>query len=250
MKKRIVTLLLSGLMVVGGLSLNMFAVVQAEEADGQECGFTTREHITDYAIAENSDGQLTVTVNLTGVTPTAGTVYGGSYGGIDEGYITFYTVEEYVGDGVEVEDVTAATGVPEWDDYIRFLWTLTGVWYDEGHTSRCNNLCIGQSGTYVLPELTAGKTYYVYAILNEFHNFSPDDEYYDEHTLMYLNCDHTLMYLGSGTPTKDSGSVYDEIPPASDTSDNTSPADNASAVSGKKARRGTATKFSRTVPII
>jgi len=213
MKRKLVALLLSGLMAVGGLSLHMPAAVQAEEADEQGCEWTTREHITDYAVTKDSDGQLTLTVSLTGLSPED------TVKGTNAGFIQLYPLEKYVGDEMD--------GTDEMDYFLAVLdeWMI-----NEDHLYPYS-LQIEQDGTYVLPDLKGDKTYYVYAMAYEWHGLMPGED----------SGEHLPLYLGSGTPTKDSGNTSGDNPPADDTpaddkpADNP-PADNPPAVSGNKTK--------------
>jgi len=188
MKKKIAALLLGGVMVAGALSLNVPATVCAEETDEPKCGYTTTEHLTDCTVTENSDGQLTVTVNLTGLTPAEDTVYG-----TNGGYMAFFTLEKYMGEAPSIEN---------WDNYNDFLSPFFDEWFSEGRD--LYRLEVDQNGTYVLPGLTAGKTYYVYAMAYEWHGLLPGED----------SGQHQLLYLKSGVPSKDSESESADTPSA------------------------------------
>jgi len=196
MKKRILALLLGGCMAVAGISLNVPTVVQAEEEGETDCSWKSEAHVTSGSVAVNDDGQLTMTVSVTGLVTD------------DGGHVQIYPLEKYVGDGKNL------TEEKETDYLIAVLdeWMIT-----EDH-SQPYPLQIKQNGTYVLPDLTGGKTYYVYAMVYEWHGMAHGSD----------SGQHLPLYLGSGTPTAGSGSASVHTPSAGDTSSDNSSSDSSS----------------------
>ncbi len=204
MKKKI-ALFLGAVMAVGGLSLNMPAAVQAEEADEQGCERTTREHITDYAVTKNSDGQLTLTVSLTGLSPED------TVKGTNAGFIQLYPLETYVGDGSETDD-------------LEFYLAVLDEWMINEDHHYPYPLTIQQDGTYVLPDLKGGKTYYIYAMAYEWHGLLPGED----------AGEHTPLYLGCGTATKGSADTPSDDTPSGDIPSGDIPSGDAPADNGNK----------------
>ena len=151
MKKKVLVLLLGGMMAVGSLSMQVPAT--AEAMTGDECGYYSEKHIKSYEVT-TVDGQLAVTIDIEEFetrTPNGG--------------VTLYAFEK------QLEKQTNAWGVEDYPIYDQRGWS--------------GELDIDKSGTYVFDGLTSGKTYYVYAIAYDLHGLQPSEDS-GQHYAVYL----------------------------------------------------------------
>lgn len=157
MKKRMVAMLLAGMMAAGSLAIQMPAKVQAAElVTFEECDDSTT-HIKSCRVA-NVDGKLTVTIDLKFETKNAQFflyVYDEPLEKVERGFFEFYPV-------YEVDPVT------ELDE-------------------------LTESGTYTFDNLASDKTYYVYCFVydnHECHGWGEGEDPNDTYS-------HYAAYLGS-----------------------------------------------------
>lgn len=181
MKKKVLALLLGGVMAVGTLSMQVPAMVEAagvtftlEECDGSY----SDKHITSSEVTA-IDGKLAVTIDLA-------LEHENSYFSL---YVYDKQLKERPGYNVIYDPVSG-----EWvdkDDLPFYLLEPPVVSKDiyEG------------SGTYIFTELPADKTYYVYCQVLDLHEAIGEGEGGEDE--MYV---HWAAYLGSnssGTPTEE-----------------------------------------------
>lgn len=165
MKKKVLAMLLGGVMAVGGLSMSASMTAQAAPVTEDVCNWHTEAHIESSEVSV-VDGKLAVTITLK--------EFGGfaaGYTGSDEPGFSLVALEKYFPN-------------PDWYDDINGEMIPLG-WPDE--------MCMWakrESGTYIFEELPAGKTYYVYCVV---YDHEPEGE-------GSFN-DHDVICLGSGTPT-------------------------------------------------
>ena len=151
MKKKVLALLLGGVMAVGALSMQVPATVEAMTSD--ECDYYSEKHIKSYEVT-TVDGQLAVTIDIEEFetrTPNGG--------------VTLYAFEK------QLEKQTNDWGGEDYPVYEQRGWS--------------GELDIDKSGTYVFDGLTSGKTYYVYAIAYDLHGLQPSEDS-GQHYAAYL----------------------------------------------------------------
>ncbi len=158
MKKKVLAMLLGGVMAVGALSMQVPATVEAVTSD--ECGYNAEKHIKSYEVT-TVDGQLTVTIDFELEN--------------EDAVLTLYAVEKKL----EKVPFNEYDPMPDYHSYTE--------WEEEGAQAGAK-LEITSSGTYTFTGLAAGKTYYVYAYLIDRHELLPHED----------SGQHNEMYLDSG----------------------------------------------------
>lgn len=164
MKKKVLALLLGGVMAVGALFVQMPATVEA--MTWEECNWHSEAHIEAYEVT-TVDGQLTVTIAVE--------EFEGERGGF-----TLLALEKQL-EKVEHEYNSTVTYYPVYEE-----WGAEG-WPEEACLS-CT-----ESGTYTFTGLTSGKTYYVYCVVIDLHDMKPGED----------SGEHYAAYLDSGKSTVD-----------------------------------------------
>lgn len=170
MKKRIVALLLGGMLAAG--SLAMQTPVTAWAITREDCGFGSESHIKNSTITVG-DGQLTVAVDL-------------EFESTHNPEARIYLLEKEL-DKKTVSEYDSTMAYPVLEEY-------------NAEGSR-ENMCtsLSKSGQYTFTGLTGGKTYYAYAIVSDLHDMEVGED----------SGEHYAAYLGSGTPTADSHTPSD-----------------------------------------
>lgn len=163
MKKRILALFLGGVIAAGSLAMQM--PMTAWAITTRECNYDSEPHIKSYAVTAG-DGQLTVTVDME---------YENQY---SSGVNIYLFEHELVKEVVPEADIMA---YPVYDQFAAEGYQLDLLEF----------ILLGD--TYTFTGLTNGKTYYVYAEVVDYHDYSGEGEGYD--------ATHYAMYLGSYTPT-------------------------------------------------
>lgn len=168
MKKKIVTLLLGGMLAAGNLAVQM--PVTAWAANMSEC--SSPEHYAESSSHINSsavkaiDGKLTVTIDLEFEH--------------EDAYFEFYVYDKQL----------EKTNTGEFQFYpVTFEEPLNEV------------KSLKQGDTYTFEEFADDKTYYVYCVVYDNHGEGESDT--DNEQVMYL---HYAAYLGSVTPVPNSDS--------------------------------------------
>lgn len=156
MKKKVLALLLGGVMAVGTLSMQMPVMVEAMTSD--ECDYYSENHIKSCEVA-TVDGQLTVTIDIEEFETRT-----------SNGGVTLYAFEK------PLEKQTNDWGGEDYPVYEQRGWS--------------GELDIDKSGTYTFTGLTGGKTYYVYAIAYDLHGLQPSEDS-GQHYAAYLGSGRT-----------------------------------------------------------
>lgn len=171
MKKRIVALLLGGVLAAGSLAMHVSAPVWA--ANMSECN--SSEHYPESSSHINSsdvktvDGKLAVAIDLEFEH--------------EDGYFELYVYDK------QLEKTTAG----DFQFYpITFEKPLNEV------------KSLKQNDTYIFEEFADNKTYYVYCVVYDNHGDGESDT--EDEKVMYL---HYAAYLGSATPTVGSDTPSD-----------------------------------------
>lgn len=172
MKKRIVALLLGGVLAAG--SLAMQAPATAWAANMSECNSSehypeSSSHIDSSAV-KTVDGKLAVAIDLEFEH--------------EDGYFELYVYDK------QLEKTTAG----DFQFYpITFEEPLNEV------------KSLKQNDTYIFEEFADNKTYYVYCVVYDNHGDGESDT--EDEKVMYL---HYAAYLGSATPVSNSDSGSDD----------------------------------------
>ena len=171
MKKRIVALLLGGVLAAGSLAIQTPVTVWAanmSECDSIEHYPESSSHINSSAV-KTIDGKLAVTIDLEFEH--------------EDGYFELYVYDKQL----------------EKTDRGDFqFYPVT----DETPLNEVKSL--KQNDTYIFEEFADNKTYYVYCVVYDNHGEGESDT--EDEKVMYL---HYAAYLGSATPTADSDTPSD-----------------------------------------
>ena len=171
MKKKVLAMLLGGVIAVGGLSMQVPATVQAATHRFDECELSSSDsHIKSSQVAI-VDGKLTVTIDIDYET--------------ENGYFCLYVFDK----PLEKRDF--------------FDYSYYETWWGEDSVAKLEDL--KESGTYTFDGLADGKAYYVYCNVADNHEINgwgeggdPNDTYW--HRASYLGAN------GSGSGSSDSNS--------------------------------------------
>lgn len=218
MRKKVLALLLGGLMAVGGLFVSAPATVQAEDdADDlvsqgwQEWAATHNDYCSGLSDAhiKSSDvtlvnGRLTVTLQAEFPDKPSGADYG--YGG------AVYVCEEQ---WQPTENIGGSD--TEYYDYL----ALASEDMTKKYFGECDGGNYDGEGAFTLTfdGLASGKTYYVYCYVYDTHGWGEKETYGL----------HWAVYLGSATPAASSGSSSGSSSSGSTSSEGTSSCGSAQA---------------------
>lgn len=180
MKKKVLALVLGGVMAVGALFVQMPATVEAMTSD--ECNWYSEAHIESYEVT-TVDGKLTVTVEV------------GGFESESDGF-TLLALEKQL-EKVEFGYGSSVIYYPVYEE-----------WRAEGYPEEACLRCTG-SGTYTFTGLTAGKTYYVYCLVRDLHDLQPWED----------SGEHYAAYLAAGKSTVDPVTPSENTPSGSAPSD-------------------------------
>lgn len=150
MKKKVLAMLLGGVMAVGALSVQV--PVTAEAMTSDECAYGSDKHIKSCEVS-TVDGQLTVTIDIEDFETRT-----------SNGGVKLYAFEK------ELEK-SSSGGVEDYPVYEQSGWA--------------GELDIDKSGTYTFSGLAGGKTYYVYAVVYDLHGLQPSEDS-GQHYATYL----------------------------------------------------------------
>lgn len=194
MKKKVLALLLGGVMAVGTLSVQMPVMAEEAAVTLEECDWHTEPHIESYEVT-TVDGQLALIID---VKEFEGDVT------LEQAGFTLVALEKQLENPttwLKISDELVPLGYP--DELC--LWAKT------------------TSGTYIFPDVPAGKTYYVYCVVFD-HDWGPESM-----------STHDVMCLGSATPTVGPANTPSENTPSGSDSSNNAPSGSASSDPAKTA---------------
>lgn len=143
MKKKVLAMLLGGVMAVGALSMQAPVTAEAAPVLEEDCGWQTEPHVESYEVGV-VDGKLTVTITLKEFEgPTS-----------EEAGFTMVALEKQLPSPIDWLDVNDEMIPLDWPDEM-CLWAKR------------------ENGTYTFEGLPAGKTYYVYCTVYD-HSWGPE----------------------------------------------------------------------------
>lgn len=155
MKKKVLAMLLGGSMVFGAAAVQVPMTVEAMTSD--ECGYCSDKHIRSCEVS-TVDGKITVTIDIEEFETRT----------CDKG-VVLYAFEK------QLEKGSNSWGAEDYPIYEQRGWA--------------GEIDVDKSGTYTFPDLTGGKTYYIYAVAYDLHGLEPSED----------SGQHYAAYLGSGT---------------------------------------------------
>ena len=156
MKKRILALFLGGVMAAGSLAMQMPATAWAITMS--ECNDESAPHIKNLTVTAG-DGQITMTVDM-------------EFENIYSSNVIFYLLENEL----------VKQKVSEYSDVLIYR-------IDSENIAGEYTFPLIEGGTHTFTGLTSGKTYYVYAEVNDWHNYEGEE------------AAHFKSYLGHITAT-------------------------------------------------
>lgn len=156
MKKRMLALLLGGVMAAGSLAMQMPATAWAITMS--ECNDESAPHIKTLTMTAG-DGQLTMTVDM-------------EFENMYSSNVIFYLLENEL----------VKERVSEYSDVVAYR-------LDNGVIAGEYDFPLNEGGTHTFTGLTSGKTYYLYVVVNDWHNYEGEEAV------------HFTSYLGNITAT-------------------------------------------------
>lgn len=146
MKKRIVALLLGGVLAVGSLAVPM----TAQAVTMSECSFESLPHIRNLVIT-GGDGQLTLTVDM-------------DFENTSSSSVIFYLLEKEL----------VKEKVSEYSTIMRY-WPDEEYMAEGGNSNQAYKFPLNEGGTWTSTGLKSGQTYYVYVEVNDWHDYEEDE---------------------------------------------------------------------------
>ena len=159
MKKRMLALLLGGVMAAGSLAMQMPATAWAITMS--ECNYESAPHIKNFKVTAGN-GQITMTVDM-------------EFENVYSSSVSFYLLENEL----------VKERVSEYSDVVAYR-------VDNGEIAGDYSFPLNEGGTHTFTGLTSGKTYYVYVEVNDWHDYEGEEA---THFTSYLG--HITATAGS-----------------------------------------------------